>query len=535
MAKAKQAKTPTTPRPAEPRLDQAVLRVLDEARISLPTGEPWTRPTWMEDGIVRPSLMLTPQGTPRFPEVWEESQKGTGKTWATLAVHLAEAITHPGTLVNIAGKDRGAVETDKDFLVGMIDRSPLFKRRCRVLADKIEIQGGSRIVFMFADEPGSHGGGGTHRRWRSVCEDVFAWDSLVLLDSLLAMSGKTPNSRVCILTNPAAKRAGRIWALRTRLKKRHGVDSWFFAPWAEPGKGPVVEWISAAWRLRMQDTLPPGLYARFVEGTWSEDSSFATRAQVEACVGSHGSGRSGRGIVHLGLDIGVKRHHAALAWGQPAEGRFFLHGVRRWDPATLPGHEVPLADVEQEIRHVGSGYGGARMLADPFQGIQMTQALRRDWGEQNVVDFSFGLANQVRLAQAFFEGIVKRLLCLPADVPDVVEEIASLDTVPVGFGFRFEFGGEGTGHGDVAVATALAYLSALLSPYGLQGLRPINIKEAVKLSGQRTSAPASPAARSLIFASTSLPGPWEEAEGTGSIFDRYDAGRLPGQARGRRG
>jgi hypothetical protein len=225
------------------------------------------------------------------------------------------------------------------------------------------------------------------------------------------------------------------------------------------------------------------------------------------------------------LDIGIKRHHSALAWGCTGGGQFYLHGVKRWDPATLPGHEVQLEEVEAAIREVRAAYPGAVLIADPFQAVHMLQALR---GALVVEEFSFGIPNQTRLAQAFYEALTKRLIVLPADQPDLVEEIASLDTVPVGFSFRFEFGGEGSGHGDVAVATALAYFSALQR--GLHGGRIIPVREAVRFGGERATAALGSRPSGSPFAAGSAPSPWSVRETARSIFDAYDRGQLEGQA-----
>jgi hypothetical protein len=180
---------------------------------------------------------------------------------------------------------------------------------------------------------------------------------------------------------------------------------------------------------------------------------------VERCVGTHVTTWSGPGPEHGGLDIGIRRHFSALAFGHPDGGRFYLDGAHVWEPAEQAGGEVLLDDVAEAVRAMARGFPTTRLLADEFQAIHMLQQLR---GVVTVEPFSFAVANQCKLASAFYEAISKQLLVLPADLPDLVEEIADLDCKPTGYSFYFESTSGEYGHGDRAVAIALSYYSAVL-------------------------------------------------------------------------
>lgn len=468
----------------KPRLDEAVLKLLDTAGITLPDGSRWVRPEWMERNLVAAPLTLKADGTPAYGLCYFEGPKGCAKTFCTVMVHLAEALVHGDTLVVIAGRDRAAIQPDVDFLSGAIRRSPLLRRRCQVLTDAIRLEGDSRIEFWPADERGVHGSGGAFARFRVILEDPHAWAAYELMDSMLATSGKTANTRVTVCTNPGPRRSGRLWSLRSQARKRQGKDAWAWMPWSDGGKPPEVPWITPEWRERMQAVLPDPVFNRFILGSWDESTSFVTREAVAACVGTHTTTRRSPGRAYLGLDVGLRRHHTGEAWGHAGDGVFILDGYRRWDPAMLGG-EVQLADVVEDIRDLARGYDGATLLADPFQAIYALQTLR---GEMEVIEFSFSVPNQCKLAQALFEGLKGRLIRLPGDCMELVEELASLETVPSGFGFRFEFAGEGTSHGDVAVALALAYFGAVQ-----RGLVVVSLADLIAqchVGGQRLSSPA---------------------------------------------
>jgi hypothetical protein len=233
----------------------------------------------------------------------------------------------------------------------------------------------------------------------------------------------------------------------------------------------------------MRDVLPSGVYARFIEGVWSEDGSFAPREMVERCVGTHLTTWAGPGPEHGGLDIGLRKHFSALAWGHPTGGRFLLDGCAVWRPGEQEGGEVLLEDVAESVRRLAGGFPLHRVLADPFQAMHLIQTLR---GIVPIEEFAFATANQVKLAMSFYEGLSKQLIVLPADLPDLVDEIADLDCVPSGFGFRFNSTSGEYGHGDRAVAVALSYYSAVT--LGLDAPTLEELVAQIRLGGERVSA-----------------------------------------------
>ncbi len=520
--RAKRPKAKATAPPSE-RLDRAVLNVMAEAQLRLPDGTLWQRPPWMTDNIVTPLLRLRPDGRPQFEDVYLEGPKGVGKTLAVDAVLLCEAVVRP-TLVLVAARDKDATKVDKDFMVTMIRQSPLLKRRCRVLEDRIEVpETGSRIAFLPSDERSVHGGGGNFPVLRILMEDPFAWPDLVLMDSLLSISAKAANTQTILATNPGPRRSGRLWQLRERLQRRHGKTAWCWMPWAE-GQGPPVPWITPQARERLAEVLPPAFFSRFADGRWSELGSFVPRDVVRRCVGTHASRRAGSEPLAIGLDVGLRKHRLGLAWAVAGDGKVWCLGAEGWDPRATASGEIQFSDVAEAIGGLARGFPHASLTFDPWQALHLAQELK---GLVQLEEFSFGPQNQCKLSSVFFEALSKGTLVLPADVPDLADEIASLDVEPVGMAYRFVAGTAEYGHADRAVALALSVFSVANRPGGLMGLKPR--PDLYYVAGRRASAPASPLDRSLIWSSGGTPSPFQADRGSGSMFDLYDEGKLPGQ------
>src|SRR5207248_2814793 len=91
--------------------------------------------------------------------------------------------------------------------------------------------------------------------------------------------------------------------------------------------------------------------------------------------------------------------------------RVVLDRIQVW--AGSRANPVQLAEVGDWIRYVSREYGGAPVVFDPHQAIELTQRLER--AGIRTVKFDFTAASVGRLALALFQALRNRTLALPND------------------------------------------------------------------------------------------------------------------------
>ena len=90
------------------------------------------------------------------------------------------------------------------------------------------------------DAPTAWGLGGTHRRFRVICDELTVWKSEDLWSALVSATGKVKDTQTLILSN-AGFDADRSWQWRVREAARVGcLWGYLYAP-----PGVVASWITA--------------------------------------------------------------------------------------------------------------------------------------------------------------------------------------------------------------------------------------------------------------------------------------------------
>lgn len=118
---------------------------------------------------------------------------------------------------------------------------------------------------------------------------------------------------------------------------------------------------------------------------------------------------------------------------------------------------VSLEDVEAWVLEAVRYYGGARVVADPWQAVGTAQRLRSNGVE--VEEFAFTATSTGRLAAALFNAIRDRALALPPD-EELLDELAHVrlrESSPGVFRLDHDSGR----HDDRAVCLALAVTTLL--------------------------------------------------------------------------
>jgi phage terminase large subunit-like protein len=129
-----------------------------------------------------------------------------------------------------------------------------------------------------------------------------------------------------------------------------------------------------------QRILRPNTYARIHRNEWvSSESVFILPEQWDACVDPSRTPLLSGGVLYLGVDIGVKSDNAAVVgvtWDKQGQ-KLVLAIHRAWRPTkTQP---VNLQDVEDYVLDLRRRHRIVRLYADPYQAMQMLQALQKKW------------------------------------------------------------------------------------------------------------------------------------------------------------
>jgi hypothetical protein len=114
-----------------------------------------------------------------------------------------------------------------------------------------EVEGGSRIRVISADVPGAWGLGGTHKRFRVICEEFVEWRDERLWAALTSATGKAKDAQTLIVSN-AGYDKDRSWQWKIRETAR--TKRWAYL-YASPGV--VASWIDEKWIEQQRALLPP--------------------------------------------------------------------------------------------------------------------------------------------------------------------------------------------------------------------------------------------------------------------------------------
>jgi hypothetical protein len=160
-----------------------------------------------------------------------------------------------------------------------------------------------------------------------------------------------------------------------------------------------------------------------------------------------------------GLDLGIRRDHAAFAIVGARAGRLRLIHLQSWAPG--PGGAVSLMQVEEEVIEACLTFRPFRGCADLWQAAQMLEQLER----RGIVfeGVAVNLPVLQEMAVATLEGFRDRNVDLWPD-EGLLRDLHALRFVDRGTSFRLDSPRTKHGHGDKAMAFQLACLAASRVP-----------------------------------------------------------------------
>ena len=354
-----------------------------------------------------------------------------------------------------ADRDQGRLLLDS--IAGYSARTPELKNALRVDAFRVTAtRSGSVLEVLAADAPGAWG----LRPAFLIVDEIAQWGTTGaprrLWEATSSAIAKVQGARMVVLTSagdPAHWAHGVLeHALADPLWRVHEVRG--PAPWLDPER-----------LAEQQRRLPESSWRRLFLNEWTApEDRLTTVDDLAACMMLDGPLPPQDGVRYvIGLDVGTVNDrtvgvvaHAepvtrTLPDGEVTSGvRVILDRIQVW--AGSRAKPVQLAEVGDWLDFTAKGYGGATVVFDPFQAVELTQRLSRRGVK--VEQFNFTAASVGRLALTLYQLLRARTLALPND-PDLLDELANMrlrETTPG----TYRLDHDPDKHDDRAIALALA-------------------------------------------------------------------------------
>lgn len=383
--------------------------------------------------------------------------RGGSKTSDLAGMLVAVALEQapPGARLYSAAADR-----DQGRL--LVDAIEGFRQRTQHLAGAVEVQA-YRVVFpgrdvvlevLAADAPGAWG----LRPYFLTIDEVAQWPSTsgprLLFEALSTSVAKSPSCRLALLTSAGDPAH---WSRRVR---EHALADPLWRVHEVPGP---VPWLDASRVEEQRRRLPDSSFRRLFLNEWvAAEDRLVDEDDLAACVLLDGPQEPivGRRYV-IGLDVGLRRDATAAAvCSLDAEKRVRLDRLEVWEPTK--GREVELSVVQAWVEETARIYHGAVLVYDPYQAVQLAQAVRR--AGVRAVEFTFTASSVGRLAVTLHQLLRDRRLVLPDD-PGLLEELRNVRLRETSPGvLRLDH--DPDKHDDRAVALGLAALELAARPVG---------------------------------------------------------------------
>jgi hypothetical protein len=426
--------------------------MLDELRIvdGRLLGEALVEDEWAVREVFEPVFATTTAGLPLYKLVYNELARGQIKTTGGAGMALAETVLEPGTDVIIAAGDVDQAAIMLEALDGFVDRSDTLRQLVKRRGNERIVEGGSRIRVISSDVPSAYGLGGTHRRFRLICDELVTWRDERLFEALIGSTGKVADVQSIVLSN-AGFGEGQSWQWRVRESAR--VEEWgrLFAP-----KGVIASWITPEWLAQMNVLLPPSAYARVILNEWTTGSGdFVSPEQWARCVDEdlYAQTRGEQGVRYYGgLDLGLTKDRTALAICHHSAGQVTLDELMVWQGSR--SEPVSITAIEQAVIDAADRYPSLHVLADPWQ---LKGSLERLRGKVSVDEFVFSPQSVQRLSTTLYQSISAARLRTYPDA-ELEREVTSLLVVEREGGWRMDH--RAGGYSDRAVALAMALHAA---------------------------------------------------------------------------
>ena len=408
-------------------------------------GEATSADPWIVEELLGPAFAVNDAGLPVFALVDFELARGQWKSGGAAAIALTEAVLEPGTEVVIAAGDVDQAAIDLTHLDGYTVRSASLAPLVRSRGNERLVEGGSRIRVISSDAPTAWGLGGTHRRFRIICDELTVWKSEDLWAALVSSTGKVRDAQTIILSN-AGFDAERSWQWRVREAARTELWGHLYAP-----SGIVASWITPAWVEQQRALLPPAAFERVIANVWTTGSGdFVTAEQWRVCVDERLSRReTGTGPHHAGLDLGLTKDRTALAIVHRDGNQVVLDELDVWQGTKA--EPVSITHLERAIADASRRFPGLRISADPWQLKGSIERLQRE--RVNIDEFTFSASSVQKLSTTLYGAISSGTLRVYPDL-ELEREVLGLRVIENAGGWRFDH--RTGGYSDRAVAVAMA-------------------------------------------------------------------------------
>ena len=396
-------------------MSATVTRALDLlSALVLEDGRAWgeaAAPFQREDA----RAVLDPTGCPYNFLTRSRGGSKTSDLAAMVLVAMLDQIAPHGHAYGIAA-DRDQARLLLDSCEGFVRRTPdlrgafevsQWRILCRstgvtfdVLAADAASSWGLRPDFLVADELCQWGEtAGPRKLWEAMSSAAAKMSGCRLV--AISTAGDPAHWSRKILEHAKADSLWRVHEVRGP------------SPWLDPTR---VE--------EQRRQLLPSTFARLFMNEWTAaEDRLASADDVAACVTLDGAQDPVPGLRYvIGLDLGLKKDRSVAAVCHLEDrSRVVLDRMQVWSGTRA--NPVRLDDVESWIIEARQQYRGARLVADPWQSVGMSQRLRERG--VSVSEFPFSAQSVGRLAVTLFNLVRDHLLAIPDD-SDLVDELSNV-------------------------------------------------------------------------------------------------------------
>ena len=410
---------------------------------------------WVEEWLLRPVFARDGEGLPRFRLCYLELPRGHWKSGGAAAVAIAEALLHGSTDVVVAAADREQAGIVTENVDGYLARNSVLRSSFRRRRDEYLLPArGSRIRVIASDAPSAWGLGGTHRRFRVICDELTNWASQELWVALSSATGKVKDAQTIVISN-AGFDAEHSWQWKVRQTAERERWAYLYSP-----AGIVASWIDEAWVAQMRALLPGPAFDRAILNVWaSESGDFVTREQWRRCI-DPGLKPTSHGTPHqapyfAGLDLGLSKDRTALAIVHlDHDQHVTLDELLVWQGTRTQPVEIPT--IERAVLDARRRYPRLRVTADPWQFKGSISRLHAAGVRIN--EFTFSAGSIAKLSSLLYELISDASLRV-YDNQDLEREMLGLTVLETSSGWRLDH--RQGGYSDQAIALALAAQQAV--------------------------------------------------------------------------
>jgi hypothetical protein len=387
------------------------------------------------------------------PYRWESRPRSGSKTTDAGAVLLVMLLAQlpAGSRTYVFAVDKDQAKLTTDALGGLVRRTPELTAHIDLANYRVTVSSGSSLEVLPSDAGSSWG----LKPSACVADEVCQWPSTTnakqLWESVFSSMGKVPGAKLLAISNSGSPEH---WT-------RKIYDAALLSPmWTVADVPGPLPWVSAEFLAEQRLHL----------NRWiSAEGLLTTREDLAACARLPGPLLPQPGVSYrIGVDLGVKRDRsvASVCHGvrDGAGIRVVMDEQKVWTPRRL--RPVDLTQVEEWLLDAAKRFNGARIIGDPWQFVAMAGRLRH--GGCSVTEYPFTQTSISRLAQTLHVAIRDHRIDLPANDPELLDELASVqlrETSPN----VLRLDHSASGHDDRAISLALAAHELIETGLGSQG------------------------------------------------------------------